>query len=397
MLSRHTPLIIVIALIAAACSPATPAAEITHPPTSIAPTTAPSTTTTTIPFEVENAPYGLSALVEAFYSYASDGGAEPPRMAKPLLDSFIPSDQPTPRSGVASVATFKEVRIATVEVGDDLFLAVRKKDGWTLVGGRWPSLSIPAYYGDGPRLIAIVGSDARAGETVERTRADSIHFVGLDGTGHAAVVGLPRDSYVPIPGHGTGKVNASLAYGGPDLMMETFANLTELPLEGYILTGFAGFKGLVNDVLGGIDVNVPFPINDEKALATLAAGQQLLGGFDALAFARARKTLPGGDFTRSEHQGSLLIAAAMGVKALGPEAIPRFMEEAEPYILTDLGPTRLLTLLAMAIETKWGKAPNIVAPGSPGWAGSASVVYLSNSASDLFDDLADGHLDTWDQ
>jgi LCP family protein required for cell wall assembly len=232
---------------------------------------------------------------------------------------------------------------------------------------------------------------------VERTRADSIHFLGLDGRGKGAIVGLPRDSYVPIPGHGTDKITGSLAFGGPDLMMETFRNLTELPFEGYILTGFAGFKGVVDEVLGGIEAEVPFPINDVKALASLEAGLQVLDGFDALAFARARKTVPGGDFTRSEHQGSLLIAAAKGVKAQGLAAIPQLMEAAEPYVITDLSPTKLLTLLAMASNVKWGSVPNVVAPGSAGWAGSASVVYLSNSVSDLFDDLANGRLDRWDK
>jgi LCP family protein required for cell wall assembly len=241
-------------------------------------------------------------------------------------------------------------------------------------------------------LIAVVGSDARTGQPVDATRADSIHFVALDGLGAGAVVGLPRDSYVPVPGYGTRKITGSLALGGPEVMVASFLNLTELPLEGYVLTGFAGFQGLV-EILGGIEVEVPFAINDVKAKAALTAGLQILNGFDALAFARARKTVPGGDFTRSEHQGALLVAAAQGVRGMGPLAIPGLMEAAEPQLMTDLSAEQLLTFSVLATKSNLDEMPNLVAPGSPGWAGSASVVYLHDAAYSIFADLADGRLD----
>jgi LCP family protein required for cell wall assembly len=276
-------------------------------------------------------------------------------------------------------------------VGNDLFLAVDDGSGWRIVGGEWPDVGVAAYYGSGPRLIAVVGSDARTGEPVDETRADSIHFVALDGAGGGAVVGLPRDSYVPVPGYGTRKITGSLALGGPDVMMESFRNLTGLPLEGYVLTGFAGFQGLI-EILGGVEVEVPFAINDVKAKAALSAGLQVLSGFDALAFARARKTVPGGDFTRSEHQGDILVAAAQGVRAMGPLAIPSLMEAAELSFLTDLSPEQLLTFSVLATKWNLDEMPNIVAPGSPGWAGSASVVYLADAAYGIFADLSDGRL-----
>jgi LCP family protein required for cell wall assembly len=216
--------------------------------------------------------------------------------------------------------------------------------------------------------------------------------VGLNGVGGAAIVGLPRDSYVPVPGHGKRKITGALALGGPDLLMDSLQGLTDLPLEGYVLTGFSGFQDGIDTVLGGVDVAVPFSINDVKAKATLKAGQQILNGFDALAFARARKTLPGGDLTRSEHQGIILLGAAMGVKALGPASIPGLMEKAEPYLYTDMTPEQLFTFAVMAINANIGETPNVVAPGKSGTAGGASVVFLSDSVPALFADLADGTL-----
>ncbi|HEX6221189.1 MAG TPA: LCP family protein, partial [Acidimicrobiia bacterium] len=229
---------------------------------------------------------------------------------------------------------------------------------------------------------------------IARTRADSIHFVGLDGSGGGAVVGLPRDSYVPVPGFGTRKITGSLALGGPDTMMAAFSELTALPFEGYVLTGFAGFEELLSSVLGGVEVDVPFAINDRWAHVALSAGRQMLNGAEALGFARARKTVPGGDFTRSQHQGVILLAAARAVQGMGYDAIPRLMEAAEPHMATNLTPEQLLTFSAMAISADLDSISNVVAPGSPGSAGGSSVVFLANSAHDLWADLADGRLDS---
>src|SRR5207245_2005927 len=61
-------------------------------------------------------------------------------------------------------------------------------------------------------FFLVVGSDARPGEDVRRSRADSIHIVAVDPqTRRGTVLGLPRDSYVDIPGHGRQKINAALA------------------------------------------------------------------------------------------------------------------------------------------------------------------------------------------
>ena len=344
-------------------------------------------------FSVDNAPVNLESLVKGFYRYATGNADQAPELATPIIERLPVAPTQTPATGEAFVASFKGQPIAVVEMGDDLFLAVRGESGWEVVGGHWPSLSIPSYYGPEPRLVAVVGSDARPGEDVDRTRADSIHFIALDGAGGGAVVGLPRDSYVPVPGFGKRKITGSLALGGPDTMFEAFRDLTGLPLEGYLLTGFEGFEQLIDSVLGAVEVTVPFPIDDRWAKANLEAGIQMLNGFDALAFARARKTVPGGDFTRSFHQGEILLGAAKTVKALGYRAIPRLMEGSEQWLITDLSAEQLLTLSAMIVSAELGEIPNVVAPGTVGTAAGASVVFLTEEADGIWVDLADGRLD----
>lgn len=383
-------------MIVAACSGDDTAATTTTTTVTTTTTTIPTTTTTIAPLEIEDAPPGLANVIEGFYDYASGRVEKEPKVPDPVLASIEPMIVDTPKAGSAALGVFTEQRLAVVELDKDVFLAVDDGNGWRIVGGRWPSVEVPAYFGNGPRHVAVVGSDARPGQDVASSRADSIHFVGLDGKGGGAVVGLPRDSYIPVPGFGTRKITNSLSLGGPDAMMAAFDDLTELPLEGYIITGFAGFESLLGDILGGVSVEVPFSINDRWAHVSLSAGQQVLDGAQALGFARARKTVPGGDLTRSEHQGVILIAAARAVRKLGISSIPGLMEASEPHLITDLTPEQLLTFSAMAVSSKIDELDNLVAPGSPGSAGGASVVFLHSSVSDLWADLADGSLEDQD-
>lgn len=398
MFPRISYLLVALAVLIAACSGAAepPEPPRTDPSTTTSTSTTsttlpPTTTTTTVPFSVEGATEPLTAVIEAFYAYASGESTTPPLAPDPVVEAINPGEVETPRTGTASVAAFKEQALAVVEMGSDFFLTLADGGGWRIVGGSWPSLSVPAYYGPAPRLVAVVGSDARPGQTPEATRADSIHFVGLDGAGKGAIVGVPRDSYVPVPGYGREKITASLALGGPDTMLTTFKNLTGLPLEGYVLTGFRGFQNLIN-VLGAVSVKVPFAISDRWAKAYLNAGRQDLDGAQALGFARARKTMPRGDFTRSEHQGMILISALAVVQHMGVSAIPQLMEAAEPHLSTNLTPEQLLTFSAMAVATDLNAIDNVVASGSPGRAGSASVVYLSSNVGQLWADLSNGLL-----
>ena len=394
MFRRITFVLLVLAVLAAACNGGAEPTETSPPTTTTTSTTLPpTTTTTTIPFTVEGAPEGLAASLEAFYAYASGESTTAPAAPEQVVAAITPGEAEGPRTGTASVATFMGQGVAVVEMGSDVFLAVDDGEGWRVVGGEWPSLSVGAHYGPSPRLVAVVGSDARPGQTVDQTRADSIHFVGLDGEGAGAVVGVPRDSYVPVPGFGRRKITTSLSLGGPDTMMATFNDLTGLPLEGYVLTGFRGFQALVGDVLGAVSVKIPFSINDRWAKANLGAGRQDLDGAQALGFARARKTVPGGDFTRSQHQGMILVSAAAVVQQMGLSSIPQLMEASEPHLQTNLTPEQLLTFSAMTVSAELGAIDNVVAPGSAGWAGSASVVYLASSVDALWADLADGRLE----
>jgi anionic cell wall polymer biosynthesis LytR-Cps2A-Psr (LCP) family protein len=173
-------------------------------------------------------------------------------------------------------------------------------------------------------------------------------------------------------------------------MMETFTELTGAEFDGYLLTGFAGFQGMI-EVLGGLEIDVPRALNDRSAKASIAAGLQILAARDALAFTRVRKDLPDGDFGRQANGGLALIAAAGMVRAMGVTSIPDLVERSWDMYSTDMSAQDLLTLSAAITMVEPDQVSNVVAAGSPGLAGRASVVFLADGAYQTFQDMRDGH------
>lgn len=169
----------------------------------------------------------------------------------------------------------------------------------------------------------LVGSDSRDDLTPEERselgtgsaegrRTDSIMLVHVpSGGGKSVIISIPRDSYMPIPGHNSNKVNASYSIGGPELLVETLEQVTDLRIDGYLEIGFGGFNSVVNS-LGGVDICVPFDMNDEKAHINLKKGCQTLDGKNALGFVRARYSDPRGDIGRADRQRQFLAAIMKG-------------------------------------------------------------------------------------
>ena len=138
------------------------------------------------------------------------------------------------------------------------------------------------------------------------------------GGGKPALISLPRDSYVPIPGQGSNKINAAFSFGGPKLLVQTVEQVTDLQIDGYVEIGFAGFASVV-DSLGGVDICVKFDMNDPKAGINLKKGCQTLDGKNALGYVRARYSDPRGDIGRADRQRQFL--AAIMKKAATPSTV----------------------------------------------------------------------------
>lgn len=225
--------------------------------------------------------------------------------------------------------------------------------------------------------ILAVGSDARPGEDMTRTRGDALQLVGMNTTtGAATAIGIPRDAWVPIPGYGSSRVNAALAYGGPQLLGRTVGDLVGIQPDYVFVTRFPFFEDMVRSI-GGIDVVNPRPFSDENLKGDgFAKGRLHLGGYDAMAFARIRKTLAGGDFERSANQQIVLrgIQATVRAKADRPGFIERGVLSVMDNMHTDLSPAELFRLAQAMAHVQPGKITSCVVQGSIGNVSGASVV-----------------------
>jgi LCP family protein required for cell wall assembly len=253
---------------------------------------------------------------------------------------------------------------------------------------------VPALEGKRPLFILALGSDARPGQSVARERSDSIHIIGVDlKRKRGTILGFPRDSYVSIPGHGAGKINDAMAFGGPGLTVRTIENLTGIRIDFWLLTSFRDFIDMVNGV-DGIRVDVPYAMHDSYSGANFSAGKQRLNGGEALAFARNRHDTPKGDFSRSANHGLLMKAGLAELRKdfeRRPALLFSWIASLWRNIQTDLPFTTVIDLALTATQVSPSNVKNLVVPGSNGFAGSASVVFISPSASSIYADMrADG-------
>jgi len=166
--------------------------------------------------------------------------------------------------------------------------------------------------------ILLAGSDANndeqttgagAGSAWERTgqRTDSIMIVHLSGDRKsAAVMSIPRDSWVDIPGRGMNKINAAYSFGGPKLFVATVEKLTNIHIDHLAFVDWNGFMSLT-DALGGVDIAVAGSVQGVTG-KSYGPGVTHFNGEDALDFVRERKSVPGGDFGRQKRQQAFLRA-----------------------------------------------------------------------------------------
>jgi LCP family protein required for cell wall assembly len=112
-----------------------------------------------------------------------------------------------------------------------------------------------------------------------------------------------------VPGFGEQKVNAAFAFGGPELLVETLEQETGVRIDGYLEIGFAGFASVV-DAVGGVELCLDAPLQDDFAGIDLPAGCQLLAGPDALGVVRSRYADADGDLGRVQRQRQFLSALA---------------------------------------------------------------------------------------
>ena len=181
-----------------------------------------------------------------------------------------------------------------------------------------------------PMYFLLIGSDSREGVDAKQfgdfkgARGDVVMVARVDpDQGKAQVLSIPRDTWVPIEGHGEGKINAAYAYGGPALMVKTVRDLIGVPIHHYVEVDFAGFQALVDEI-GGVEMDFENPARDPKSKLDVPAGTVVLDGYQALAYARSRYyqelrdgqwvSVDATDIGRTQRQQALVLAILKRLK-----------------------------------------------------------------------------------
>lgn len=252
----------------------------------------------------------------------------------------------------------------------------------------------------------LVGSDSRQGLDESRReelsagdaggrRTDTMMLMHIPaGGGEPALISLPRDSSVPITGHGRGKLNSAFSFGGPKLLVRTVETVTGVHIDHYAEIGLGGFAGLV-DAVGGVEMCLDQPMSDPKAGIDLQAGCQQLAGPEALGFVRSR-AFARGDLQRVENQrkllGALIDKATSPATLFNPFRMAPLISAAGDTFLVDNGDhVWHLYWLAMAMgDVSGGNGVSGTVPiaGFGSLNGQSVVQWDSDRASRLFEAIA---------
>lgn len=263
----------------------------------------------------------------------------------------------------------------------------------------------PAGVANGLNVL-IVGSDSREGLTeeqqnelttgfVEGGRTDTIMLLNVPLIGKPTLVSIPRDSWVPIPGHGSNKINAAYAIGGPELLIETVEQSTGLAITNYVEVGFAGVAE-ITDALGGVTLCPIRDYNDEYSGLNVTAGCQTMDGVTSLAYVRMRYQDPKGDLGRIERQQEYIAAVAKGALSPWNVLLPwrgyAIAHEAGSALTVD-NETGVVDLTRMAlgmagVSLGWGTSTTVpTEPGTYRVDGQDALKWNSNEARALFNSM----------
>jgi len=240
-------------------------------------------------------------------------------------------------------------------------------------------LAIPAP--GKPQTIMLLGSDVRvkgASGYGQGQRSDTIILVRLDPSKKAtAMLSIPRDLKVSIPGHGVNKINAAYEMGGAKLALETVKEITGLRINHVITVNFLGFVDAVNQ-LGCVYMDIDhryYNAGGTYAAINLEPGYQRICGRDALSFVRFRHTDT--DIVRGSRQQQFLaqMKQQIGIGTLFSER-DRLLKIFGKYTRSDIHSTSsVLRLIKLAIASAGHPIQQIPFDGSLG----PSYVYATDA------------------
>lgn len=242
-----------------------------------------------------------------------------------------------------------------------------------------------------PFFIMVLGVDGRPG--IDTDRADAIHVIGVNpAAGSATILDIPRDTYVPIPGRGSSKINDAYTFGGADLQARAIKQFVGVDVRYVITTTFASFPRMVDEI-GGLSLNIPQPMHDKFSGSNFDPGTRQMNGGETFAFVRDRHSFNDGDIDRTGNQGAVIVASLAKLRSQGVTASNVFkwlgILGRGTKITGGATVVDLYRLGRLGLSIDPAKVRNVVMPSGTGNVGAASVVFPAAGADSLFADFRD--------
>ena len=178
-------------------------------------------------------------------------------------------------------------------------------------------------------------------------RTDSMILARIDPKDkEVTLISIPRDTQVTIGSHGTQKINAAYAFGGPSGAVKAVESLAGVSISHYAEIDFDGFAAVV-DSLGGVEIDVQYEINDPDYTGYLAAGKQTLNGEQALIYCRSRHAydkIGDGDAIRAANQRTMISAIMKKLMSSDIATLTNTVSTLSQYITTDYSVSGILGL-----------------------------------------------------
>ncbi|WP_299644829.1 LCP family protein [uncultured Chloroflexus sp.] len=278
----------------------------------------------------------------------------------PIPSPLLSLDQPTTTSEAIAVDASPTPAALEIAVAASITpIRLPAIDGRVPVPTLMPTVGVRLPEDDAIHIL-LLGSDRRPGESWA-TRSDAVMLVRIEPSQRrVALLSLPRDLMVDIPGYGYGRINSATVYGemnpaigGAELARRTVTNLLGLPIDHIVWVDFTGFTAAV-DAIGGIEVELEQAIYDpayptmDYGITTVyfPAGKQWIDGAQALILSRTRHA--DSAYAREERQQMIALAIARRIREHDPvrqvELAAHVTTALRPHIRTDLSADELLGL-----------------------------------------------------
>jgi LCP family protein required for cell wall assembly len=285
------------------------------------------------------------------------------------------SSQPGTTPGVVTVGAGRVSVTVPVSIGSSqINIPVRPPEISTSIASAVTTV-LPDWTGTDRVNILVLGIDKRDDEPIAGTRSDTMMVVSIDPVSKsAALVSLPRDMWVNIPGctarqgcsGGQQRINVAHAIGGPDMARQTLTADFGVPINFYARVDFRGFEQVI-DMAGGVTIDVDWPVKDDEYPTPdygyqriyFAPGPQLMDGATALQYARSRHGMS--DFARAARQQKVIVSMRNRALQLNMLArAPELVGVAQKSLSTDLSPVQMLSLAKLISQIDRDRIVNLV-------------------------------------